>query len=198
MNQQRSRRFRAAQEPVKNRNERRNCDVKWLKKGTSALKRMVLKLLLISIQTALLPARHSWIWSPKSLRYYINDRINTEPAWQQINVILSDASVPGEGEHKIVDYIRKQRLEPNYDPNQQNVIYGLDADLVMLSMATHESRFHVLREDVFAEDKQRNSNCYFCGKPGHIADKCPERESRLKSRSSPLSINQLQKPFIFL
>lgn len=68
-----------------------------------------------------------------------------------ISVIFSDSSEHGEGEHKIMDYIRE------HAPSCQSytdVIYGLDADLIMLSMLLQskynqtltEYRIYLLRE----------------------------------------------------
>lgn len=42
----------------------------------------------------------------KALQYYVMERLQTDNNWKGINVIYSDASIPGEGEHKILDFIR--------------------------------------------------------------------------------------------
>lgn len=60
----------------------------------------------------------------------------------EIKCIYSSYHEPGEGEHKILQYIKK-----NISPTDTVVIYGLDADLLFLALSTGETyNLYVMRE----------------------------------------------------
>jgi 5'-3' exonuclease len=58
---------------------------------------------------------------------------------QTVEIIVSGSDVAGEGEHKIFDFIRKNQC-PQFS-RETHVIYGLDADLIMLTL----NHLHVSR-----------------------------------------------------
>ncbi|KAK4052566.1 5'-3' exoribonuclease 2 [Microbotryomycetes sp. JL221] len=192
MNQQRSRRFRSAQEAKLKEEERQQAILEWESMGKEVSDEF--RNAKGWDSNAITPGTPFMDLLAKSLRYWVAKKLNEDPGWAGLEVVISDASVPGEGEHKIMDFIRRQRSYPSHDPNTKHVIYGLDADLIMLSLATHEPHFKVLREDVFAQDKKPRG-CHRCGQPGHHSSQCtapPLEKKDDSNKSSGL------KPFIFL
>jgi 5'-3' exoribonuclease 2 len=77
--------------------------------------------------------------------------------------------VPGEGEHKLIDFIRRQRTSPNYDPNTSHCLCAPDADLIMLGLTTHELNIHILRQEFIMD---RPVPCEICSQYGHKAKEC--------------------------
>lgn len=207
MNQQRSRRFRAAQEAREKEEEKVAALEEWKSMGLPVTDEAAHSKKAWD-SNAITPGTPFMDLLAASLRYWVAKKLSEDPGWKGLSVIISDASVPGEGEHKIMDHIRRQRVHPDHDPNTKHVIYGLDADLIMLSLATHEPYFKVLREDVFAQDNKPKT-CNRCGREGHFAANCigkakEDDKKPLDPASDPEARNQSlgkkleKKPFIFL
>lgn len=167
MNQQRSRRFRAAKETTEKRLEIARLREELMSRGCKLPPEKEKGEHFDS--NCITPGTPFMDRLSKCLHYYVHDRLNNNPAWKGVKVILSDANVPGEGEHKIMDYIRKQRAQPDHDPNTQHVLCGADADLIMLGLATHEPNFTIIREE-FLPNKPRP--CDVCNQFGHEMEKC--------------------------
>ena len=132
-----------------------------------------------------------------SVRYWVQWKLNTDPAWEKLKVVISDATVPGEGEHKIMQFVRSQRADPEFDPNTRHVMYGLDADLIMLGIATHEPHFRVLREDVEIRDA-KSQECRICGQKGHYADSCTGKPKEKAGEHDEKQATPAVKPFVWL
>jgi len=106
------------------------------------------KMTAIFDSTSITPGTFLMYQLGKYLELVIRNKMMTDPIWSNLKVIVSSSNVPGEGEHKIVNYIRTLK-----DNNIIHCMYGLDADLFMLSLRTHKEHFYLLREDQFVKSK---------------------------------------------
>ncbi|GAA98835.1 hypothetical protein E5Q_05523 [Mixia osmundae IAM 14324] len=135
MNQQRSRRFRTAKEAKEARDAA-------IRKGEELPKEDPFD------SNAITPGTPFMTRLSAQLRYFVNKKVSEDADWQGIQVILSGHEVPGEGEHKIMQFIRHSKAQPGYNPNVRHCLYGLDADLIMLGLLSHDPHFCLLREEV--------------------------------------------------
>jgi 5'-3' exoribonuclease 2 len=119
------------------------------------------------------------------LRTYVAQRqLTGGPLWRKLAVIIDDSGSPGEGEHKLIDYIRNWRRSSDYSPEMVHAICGQDADLIMLGLSLHEPRVIILRERVDPPKK---------GKGRKEANKGPEEPKGLDF----LRIDRLRQYLLF-
>jgi len=78
----------------------------------------------------------------KFLNFQIRKYVNGP--WSDMTIIFSSCQVPGEGEHKIINFIRSLPLE---EQNKKHLIVGDDGDLIFLTMATRIPQMFLLRND---------------------------------------------------
>ena len=172
MNQQRGRRYLAASNRAKEAQEQQRLAAAWAKAPPAEWD-----------HNAITPGTAFMHRLGECLRYYCADRVARCAAWARLKVVLSDASVAGEGEHKIMAHIRAQRTQPGYDADTTHCVYGLDADLVMLALATHEPRFFLLRDFVPIGRLKFLQRCDACGAVGHTPAECHVLRAARATRS---------------
>ena len=145
MNQQRARRFRTALETEQARERA-------IREGVEMPKEEAFD------SNCITPGTEFMARLTQQLKYFINKKVSEDIDWQGVEIVLSGHEVPGEGEHKIMEYIRQAKSQPNYDPNRRHCLYGLDADLIMLGLLSHDPHFCLLREEVtFGRQNQKKS-----------------------------------------
>ena len=127
LNQQRSRRFRSAYDSM--------AEVK--KSGYTGS---------VFDSNCITPGTEFMYNVDKILQYFINKKLLEDPLWKDVQVIYSSHSDPGEGEHKIMSFIRSFYTDPNHNLTERHCIYGLDADLILLSLSLHDVNVVLLRE----------------------------------------------------
>ncbi|XP_063965175.1 5'-3' exoribonuclease 1-like [Lytechinus pictus] len=135
MNQQRGRRFRSAHEAEEREKEA-------VRKGEKLPEEKRFD------SNCITPGTDFMVRLQQQLKYFVNMKITQDSKWQGIRIFLSGHETPGEGEHKIMDFIRTEKARKGYSPNTRHCLYGLDADLIMLGLISHEPHFSLLREEV--------------------------------------------------
>lgn len=133
LNQQRARRFRAAQDRIES--------IEKAKQRGDVVDEETL-----FDSNCITPGTEFMEMVSRHLKWFIRKKMKEDTLWRDLTIVFSGHDVPGEGEHKIMQYIRDLRASPNYEPNIRHCMYGQDADLIMLGLASHEPHFALLRE----------------------------------------------------
>lgn len=121
-NQQKKRRFVSAVERVKSRDNR--FDSASISPGTKFMD-----------------------YLSKFLDFYIKKRVTEQQGrWKGLEVIFSNEKVVGEGEWKLMQWLRKNHASPK-GKDESNCVCGMDADLIMLALASGTKNLSILREE---------------------------------------------------
>ncbi|KAF7701620.1 5'-3' exoribonuclease 4 [Cucumispora dikerogammari] len=97
---------------------------------------------------------------------FIKQKQTTDEDYKNLEIIYSDDSVPGEGEHKILELIKLTKTDMKHS------IYSTDGDLVFLGLSLHKFNIHIIRENIEHINSFRTEHCQSCGKTGHKTEQC--------------------------
>lgn len=86
----------------------------------------------------------------------ISYKISSDDKWANLSVIFSGFRTPGEGEQKIMEYIRKHQ-----NKKQSAIIYSPDADLIFLGLSLFDHKIKILREEPKLRGEEDNKQRIF-------------------------------------
>ncbi|XP_017488381.1 PREDICTED: 5'-3' exoribonuclease 1-like [Rhagoletis zephyria] len=137
MNQQRSRRYRTAKEAIEKEEKAKRL-------GETLPTDPRFDSNCITPGTEFMGKLHDYMVA------FLKQKVQANASWREVEVIYSGYDVPGEGEHKIMDYVRfsKTKAATTAKTVVRHCLYGLDADLINLGLSCHEPYFSLLREEV--------------------------------------------------
>lgn len=111
----------------------------------------------------------------------IRSYMQTRGPWKTIQVVYSPPTIPGEGEHKIMDFIRT--LPAAEQASASHCMFGPDGDLLMLTLSAHVSKMSLFRADQFNEGWYDLINMSMIG--GELAQALGQRDAvRTRKRTN--------------
>lgn len=140
----------------------------------------------------------------KRLDEFINEFLKYQLTheWKELSVIYSSSNVPGEGEQKILDFIKSQKNFSRF----KHTIYSPDADLIFFGLSLHKMNVKLMRNDNTWEAKQKREFCTTCQKKGHSVYYCGNYKAWkyvyfdievLKRHLHDLFSAQIKRKFVF-
>jgi 5'-3' exoribonuclease 1 len=82
----------------------------------------------------------------RHFQFYILHKLKHDDKWRNLNVVFSGFDVPGECEHKLLEYMRECQQAGLFSPDLLHCIYGADADLIMLTLGLGTDNILIVRE----------------------------------------------------
>lgn len=119
------------------------------------------------------------------INYAIRKEMNSYHDLKNVDVIFSPPTVAGEGEHKIMDYIRD--LPESEKMRESHCLFGPDGDLIMLTLSSHIPDMWLFRED------QYSPGFYHLLNMGYVRKNLPEK---LRQNSGVRTYNNVTDDFI--
>jgi 5'-3' exoribonuclease 1 len=86
------------------------------------------------------------------IHFFLLKKIEEDNYWKRLSIVFTGSDTPGEGEHKIMEYIRANNHQ--FHPDDTHCLYGADADLIMLGLTLPLKNICIIREEyVHTSDK---------------------------------------------